>query len=82
MIVSKRRIGGHLTFDMSGGRRQAKPAGGRPLDGGLGAAGLACTSSDLRDVIGPSDAKGNEMDAVGVAALLNGSREDEGKRST
>src|SRR6476620_2996481 len=24
-----------LTFDMSGGRRQAKPAGGRPLDRGV-----------------------------------------------
>lgn len=24
-----------LTFDMSGDRRQAKPAGGRPLDGGV-----------------------------------------------
>ena len=24
-----------LTFDMSGGRRQARPAGGRPLDGGV-----------------------------------------------
>jgi hypothetical protein len=25
----------HLTFDMSGGRKQAQPAGGRPLDGGV-----------------------------------------------
>ena len=25
-----------LTFDMSGGRKQAKPAGGRPLDGRVG----------------------------------------------
>jgi hypothetical protein len=24
-----------LTFDMSGGRKQAQPAGGRPLDGGV-----------------------------------------------
>ena len=29
------RAKGGLTFDMSGDRRQAKPAGGRPLDGGV-----------------------------------------------
>ena len=42
-----------LTFDMSGDRKPAQPAGGRPLDGGVRchddtAYGFACAEGDHR----------------------------------
>jgi hypothetical protein len=75
-----------LTFDMSGGRKQAEPAGGRPLDGGvrrlveglhIARAARKCLAESLgatflRDYPGPIGPWGIVANVLVVAALKLG----------